>query len=232
MMLCWAFLLAARHYRLIELSPGELSLKQPKPPQLPEDCREVRRAVELSSQSITSGHEKAVRLTSPLDADELAIYRIVVQRWNSDGKPLTISAETFPLETTFSSESTECACWSGFSPESLLGASHSFHVLTANDLPIKGIRVVSRKEHNAIASENDPDATMRKGRSVKDAVDNAVAHGLFSMSEIVFDSDRRRALVSYGFYCGSLCGNGRTLIFEKVDGNWRETDRDCGGRVS
>jgi hypothetical protein len=40
------------------------------------------------------------------------------------------------------------------------------------------------------------------------------------------------AVVSYRFWCGSLCGNGSTLVFEKFDGEWRRTDRRCGEWIS
>jgi hypothetical protein len=52
------------------------------------------------------------------------------------------------------------------------------------------------------------------------------------MSEIAFDKDHRFGVVSYSFWCGSLCGNGSTLVFEKVDGVWKNANRPCGGWVS
>jgi hypothetical protein len=79
---------------------------------------------------------------------------------------------------------------------------------------------------------NDPDKTMRKGKSVESAVASAFATGLFSMSEVGFDKERRHAVVSFSFWCGSLCGNGSTLVFEKIGQEWRITDRNCGGWIS
>jgi len=73
---------------------------------------------------------------------------------------------------------------------------------------------------------------MREGKSVEDAVRNAFATGLFSMSEIAFDKDHHHAVVSYSFWCGFLCGHGKTVVFEKVNGMWRNTNRNCGGWVS
>jgi len=55
---------------------------------------------------------------------------------------------------------------------------------------------------------------------------------LFSVSEIAFDQQHNHAAVSYSFWCGSLCGNGATVIFEKIDGQWKKTNRNCGGWVS
>jgi len=226
------FLFAVRHYRLAVLTSSELAQKLPRAPESPKDCSEVRRAVALSSQSIHSGREQAARITVPLDADEIAIYKEVVQQWNStDPAALNVSARTFPLDTAFSPGSTECGCSVGFPTESLLQASHSFHVLNYGDLPAKGVRVVFPDQQDAILGRNDPNNTMRE-RPVKEAVENAFANGLFSMSEIVFDREHRRALVSYSFHCGALCGNGATWIFEKVNGEWKKTDQECGGWVS
>jgi hypothetical protein len=36
-----------------------------------------------------------------------------------------------------------------------------------------------------------------------------------SLKEIAFDKDRHYAVVSYSFWCGSLCGHGKTMVFEK-----------------
>lgn len=229
------FLVVSRHYRLSVLSSSDLALhlKPRKAPEPPQDCAEIRRAVALSTQSIVSGHEKATKITRPLDADEIAIYQAVIRQWNSNSPTaLNVSSKTFSLDTTFSSETSECGCWAGFSAESLLKASHSFHTLTENDLPKNGVRLVHPREQNAIVAEKDPDTAILDGRPVVDAVDSAFANGLFSISEIVFDKERHHALVSYAFYCAALCGSGATWVFEKVNGQWKKADRACGGWVS
>ncbi len=38
-------------------------------------------------------------------------------------------------------------------------------------------------------------------------------------------------VVSYRFWCGSLCGNGATWVFEKVGKQWKKTD-SCGDWIS
>lgn len=81
-------------------------------------------------------------------------------------------------------------------------------------------------------AQYDPDTLIREGRPVKEAVDEAFDNGLFSLSEIVFDTERRYALVSYEFVCGELCGSSNSWLFEKVNGQWKKTDRTCGGWVS
>lgn len=97
---------------------------------------------------------------------------------------------------------------------------------------MKGVRLVNPNDQNGMIAQYDPDTLIREGRPVKEAVDEAFDNGLFSLSEIVFDTERRNALVSYKFVCGELCGSSNTWLFEKVNGQWKKTDRTCGGWVS
>jgi hypothetical protein len=99
-------------------------------------------------------------------------------------------------------------------------------------LPNNAARLVDPKKQTKIVHDNDPDKTMREGKSVDSAVKAAFGTGLFSLSEIAFDKARTHAVVSYTFWCGSLCGNGATWVFEKVGNEWKQTDRNCGGRIS
>jgi hypothetical protein len=115
---------------------------------------------------------------------------------------------------------------------SLLNASHSFHTLTPNILPGENVRLVDPNKQSKTVYHNDPSNTIGKGKSVEDAVRDAFATGLFSMSEIAFDKESHYALVSFSFRCGSLCGSGATLVFEKVGAEWKKTDRNCGGWIS
>lgn len=64
------------------------------------------------------------------------------------------------------------------------------------------------------------------------AVRNAFEHGLFSVSEIVFDKEYLHAIVSYGFRCGLLCGSGATVVLEKMGNEWKIADGACGGWIS
>jgi hypothetical protein len=92
--------------------------------------------------------------------------------------------------------------------------------------------LVDPKKQGKIVHSNDPSNTIRKGKSVENAVNDAFATALFSMSEIAFDKEHHFGVVSYFFRCGSLCGNGSTIVFEKVDGVWKNANRNCGGWVS
>jgi len=92
--------------------------------------------------------------------------------------------------------------------------------------------LVDPKQHAKVVHSNDPSNTIPRGKSVGDAVRDAFATGLFSMSEIAFDKEHRFAAVSYRFWCGSLCGNGSTIVFETVDGEWKDAIPNCGVWIS
>jgi hypothetical protein len=92
--------------------------------------------------------------------------------------------------------------------------------------------LVDPKRQARIVHSNDPSTTIEKGKSVENAVGSAFATGLFSMSEIAFDKEHRIAVVSYTFWCGSLCANGATIVFEKINDVWKSANHDCVRWVS
>ena len=202
------------------LTPTELALKTPAPPD--DSCFQTQVALaEL-------GDKKAIRDATPLTADELAIYKTVLARWNEGPRSsLNVSSRTMPLDRDIS----DCDCLKGMDVQSLAKATRSFHVLT-RDVLTNGARLVDAEFQSAIVVRNDPMNSIRNGSSVDSAVEQGFSNGLFELSEIAFDKERRRAIVSYSFVCGSLCGSGGTWLFEKVDGIWKKSERMCGGWVS
>ena len=191
-------------------------------------------ALTVSSQSLGSGKQKSTKSTTPLSADEVAIYRAVLRQYVShQAGSLNVSATTYPLDSTSPiNHVSDGECLKGITLENLDKVSRSFHDLSADVLPGKNTRLVDPSKQRKIVTGNDPDKTMREGKSVDTAVTDAFATALFSMSEIAFDKEHHYAVVSYRFWCGSLCGNGATLVFEKVGGEWKRTDRRCGGWIS
>jgi hypothetical protein len=116
--------------------------------------------------------------------------------------------------------------------QSIANAARSFRVLTGDVLGGKNIRLVDADKQAVTVQNNDPSNSLRERKSVETAVNRVFSTGLFSVSEIAFDKDHRRALVSYSFVCGSLCGSGGVWLFEKVEGAWKKSERVCGGWVS
>jgi hypothetical protein len=82
------------------------------------------------------------------------------------------------------------------------------------------------------AKIKDPEGGIRKGESVEQAVKEGFQAAHFSFSEIVFNPDHTRAMFKYGFHCGSLCGNGGTVLLEKKDGKWIRSKQNCGRWMS
>jgi hypothetical protein len=209
------------HFRAEKLNPAELKFKPSAPPEDP--CLQLERGIASEPAEVKSN--KPVRNTGALSSDEIAIYRSLMSRWSS-GERVKVSSKTFPLEL----DRIDCACFNGMDTDAVLAASHSYRYLTRDVLPGKYARLV---DPDSDASPiRDPEEGMRKGESIQAAVDKAFDSGLLSLSQIAFDKEHRHAVVSYEFYCGSLCGSGLTVIFEKVGGEWKQADQTCGGFIS
>jgi hypothetical protein len=212
----------SKRFRLAILSPAELAPQTPSPPD--ESCFQTQRA--LSDLP----HTKAIREPNPLSADELAIYRAVLQRWNSTPlRRMNLSNRTTQLQPQ---DFRDCECLKGFEVQSFAKAARTFHLLTGDVLTGRAIRLVDAELQSTLVQTSDPSSAIRKGASVDAAVDEAFANGLFELSEIAFDKKHRRAIVSYSFVCGSLCGSGGVWLFENVDGIWTKSELVCGGWVS
>ncbi|HTW56938.1 MAG TPA: hypothetical protein VMD99_02285 [Terriglobales bacterium] len=52
--------------------------------------------------------------------------------------------------------------------------------------------------------------------------------GLLTLSEIAFDREHLRAIVTYDFNCGGLCGHGKMLALTKSGKEWK-ISKICGG---
>ena len=219
-------------YRRFNSTPLPRATFSPKPPAPPKDCSNLRNA--LASSDLSSTQPNPVKNTMPLTPDEIAIYKAVIQEWIS-GRPmsLNVSSRTFSIRANLNSTAlVKCACIVDIQPESLLSATHSYHQLTQGVLDGGKVRLVDPSKQAAIVHSNDPDNGMKRGKSTNAAVEEAFTNGLFSLSEIAFDTERKHALLSYSFVCGSLCGSGNTWVFEKVAGEWKRVNLSCGGWVS
>lgn len=75
----------------------------------------------------------------------------------------------------------------------------------------------------------DPGALIAKGQSVDSAVDAGISHGLMTLSAITFNQQHDVAMFTYSFRCGSLCGNGGTIMFKRSPAGWVRSKVSCGG---
>ena len=168
----------------------------------------------------------------PLTAEQLAVYRVVLGSWMAQEMPaLNLAAETVPLGDT--GPTADESCSKGLDLET--ASPTLVHRFRQQDLaqlgPSRTLTLVDPDLQKQDVRNNDPGKTFGDGRSIEDAVRNGFAHGLATLSEIRFDKGHKHAIVSYGFYCGSLCGNGGALVLEKIDGVWQYKSR-CGDWIS
>src|SRR4051794_3961643 len=95
----------SRRFQLAVLNPAELALKKLPPPSPPDDSGS---RVQSTLADSASGGVK--RQDDPLNDDELAIYKAVIERWNTKSrKPLNVSDKTMPLNHSIS----DCECLKG-----------------------------------------------------------------------------------------------------------------------
>ena len=157
----------------------------------------------------------------PLTAEQLAVYRAVLEDWMQGGWPtVNLAFVTQPLP--FDGPSSAQGCAKGIDLEP--AAPALVHRFRASDLPQLSngkVTLVDPGQQRAEVSRNDPGRAIDNGKPVKDSVDNGFAHGLFTLSEIRFSRDRTLAIVSYSFICGSLCGNGGAMVLQKTPAGWR-----------
>lgn len=163
---------------------------------------------------------------TPLAAEQLAVYRAVLSGWlKSEKFAVNLSMQTVPADPA------DSTCAKNLSFEE---ADNSVHRFRQEDLALLGLENVHLVDPDAqaeVVHQNDPDNGLRNGDSVDHAVEKGFAHGLFTLGALRFDRDRTHALVSFRFWCGSLCGNGSTILMEKKNGAWKLQKR-CGGWVA
>jgi hypothetical protein len=210
-----------------DLAPKRGSIRVPTV----EDCSDLRRAYQRLTGSRHVFDKRPPRNAGALSSDEIAIYKAVLLQWVAgDRTPLNVALQTYPLEPFPEAGSTPCECLRNIDAQTLAAASRSFHILSREILPRKKARLVDPDDYSMAPSSKDDGSP--RGANPSDLAMADVANGVFSMSEIAFDREHRRALVSYSFACGLLCGSGLTIVFEKIDGEWRSTKIECGGWAS
>lgn len=119
-------------------------------------------------------------------------------------------------------------CLEGIKVNSSQGAVQTIHIFPTSIADGRSIRLVDPKKHKL----KDPGKAIKNGESVGNAVAAGFQAGLLSVSEIAFDEAHQFAAFRFSFICGSLCGRGGTLVFEKIDGKWKKSNRPCPSWIS
>ena len=177
-----------------------------------------------------AGNTKPVVSKSPMDADQLSVYQAFLDSYDNGSKArLNLSKVTSALDLA-QNKNDPCLKDIEFDPKSQFASVvHEFDSQT----PLRGnFRLVNPKEQSRSIQRNDPGRAIRQGNDVNGAVEAGFAAGLLTLSEVAFDRHHRYAAMNFSFVCGGLCGHGSTIVFEKKDGKWIESNRRCSSWIS
>lgn len=183
--------------------------------------------------AFAGGTPKPEMSNDPLTPEQIEVYRAVLKEYlkGSDGA-LNLANRTEPLDQS------DKECFKGIGVKAASVAI--IHKVDPSLVLKTKIILVDPDQQQSTIKENDPQKLLKKAIDEHEKVTNeqldrsvnqAFATGLFTLSEIAFDKEHRRAVVAYSFVCGGLCGNGNTLILRKMGQVWKVVKR-CGGWVS
>jgi len=177
--------------------------------------------------------------SEPLTAEQIAVYRAVLEDYTrGNGGSLNLANKTEPLEQSAPFFDKECV--KGVAQETADNSVPVVHQLNRSvALNPKFVLVDPERQHKKI-QERDPQNLIQRAidnreevpdNKIDESVKQAFEVGLFTLSEIIFDKQYRRAVVTYSFVCGRLCGHGNTLVLKKAGQKWKVSKR-CGGWIS
>ena len=175
----------------------------------------------------------------PLTDEQVAVYRAVLLDYLKDSKDsLNLSDKTRAIEGAWTSFDGSCP---KNHVQDVTQSSHPIvHRFPPTTVLDKRIVIVDPSEQQKKIDKGDPQNLVKRAiddhvpvsdTELDDSIKRAFKHGVFTLSEIMFDKKHQRALVSYSFVCGALCGNGNTLILTKAKGNWR-VSKTCSSWIA
>jgi hypothetical protein len=163
---------------------------------------------------------------TPSTAEEIEVYGTFLDSFVGKGaEPANFSDKTFPLNLDADNQG---PCLEGIQLNNSAEASRTIHVFDASISGGRPINLVDERKHKF----KDPGKAIKNGESVDSAVKAGFRAGVLRVSEIVFDEPHRFEVLKFAFYCGSLCSRGGTMVFEKVDGKWKQSNRACSMWIS
>ena len=174
-----------------------------------------------------------------LTAEQTAVYRAVLQNIQKDSKDtLNLANTTEPVRQPAGLFTG--ACPKTPQPQVAQDSSSVVHRLDSALAPNLKIVLVDPAAQEEKIKNSDPALLMKRviddrqdvpQSQIDDATERAFKNGLLTLSEIIFNKQRDRALVSYSFVCGELCGYGNVLVLARGGEKWK-IYKTCEGWVS
>ena len=154
-----------------------------------------------------------------LTRDQVAVYQAFLAGYQARSKhPLNVANVTDPFQPD---KDDFQGCMKTFPRNSCATEVHQFTDQFSPDI----VHLVDPAKYK-VASVGD---FMQKNDDLDSAVTSAVAAGMMTLSEVLFDRPHHLAAISIDFQCGRLCGHGGTVLFELRKGHWNRSKRFCGG---
>jgi len=182
-----------------------------------------------------SGDSKPTLSKDRLTAEQVAVYRTFLRFYAKESDRVLYVADTTNWLDISGVVKGDADCLRSFGPlefEDSKGNGSTIHRLDSS-LAIAGhIALVDSTSQSEKIRQNDPSKTMREGKPVDHAVSDAFASALLTLSEIAFDKNHHKAVMSFSFSCGKLCGNTAIVMLKQVGRNWKVTGQTCGEGVS
>lgn len=187
----------------------------------------------LGSLGAIGRTDKPTLSKNPLTPEQNEIYGVFLDSYlttnkypGSDKNLTNLSDKTYPFELSdFGGPET---CLKDVELNNLPEVEHTIHFLSVDISKGRPVTLIDRDKHKV----HDPGKSIRKGDSVDHAVTQGFKSGVLSISEIAFDKAHRFAFFRYSFYCGSLCGQGGMVVFEKEGDKWKRSERRCSSWIS
>ncbi len=175
---------------------------------------------------------KPILSETPLTTAQLQIYQVFLNSDTNGSRSdhIRLSNQTAPLDLT--DEKKRGGCLDELEFEESVHPEWIFHKFDPQTTFPANVELVDPKKQSATVRKNDPSRTIKQGKPVDDAVQDAFATGLLTVSEIAFDSTHEYAVMRFSFVCGMLCGHGETLVFRYVDGQWKHANKRCSRWIS
>ncbi len=203
-------------------------------------CEVVIVSLALSLGAATQNEAPKPKVSNePLTAEQVAVYRAVLEDYTKDADgALNLANKTEPLDQ--SGLWFDRTCIKGITLEAAENTVPDVHHLDpAVALNLRIVLVDPARQEEKIKNTDLEDLVNRAiddreevtDKQLDDSVKQAFNNGLFTLSEIAFDKEHRRAVLTYSFVCGRLCGHGNTLVLKKVGQKWK-VSKTCGGRIS
>ncbi len=152
------------------------------------------------------------------------VYRAFLNQYG-EGAPLNLSNTASRFDA---SKEGGISCLPSAMLTSLVAQTRPPPTFSQTDFNGVPVRVVDQDVQIELIRQNDPMSNIAAPRDIGAALDAAFASGLLSVSDVGFDVTGQRALLTYSFSCGSLCGHHGVALLERSAGHWTVSDRRCG----